>query len=537
MKKILVLIAVVLGLAVLAPAGAQTSNSAPNLGTSWLKISPSTRNVAMGDSSAALPDAFDQIDLNPAGLGLIGGTFITLSQDFWAQSLSVEHLVFTRGTAAGDGFALGANFMNFGSIDTYNVTGGGSVLTSTGSYSPIGLNAYGAYGLSLSGGLRAGLTAHFIYDNVQQNVSSTTGSIDAGLYYQMPGSPFSMSEVLTNIGWDIDSSTLPMQVKTAAAYRVFLGADGRMPHYLTLTGEADWFLNGFSYTQYGVGMEYWYKNLVAIRAGYQFSNIGDLTGLVGLSLGAGIRYQDWRLDYAFVSLGELGIANQIGLSLKLGSLPKPTPAPTPIPMVTPVVAAAAPPPAPPMPLATPTFMEMYRSGIQKYEAKDFAASIRDLKDALLIQDNTVPRYFYAEANAMLGVIYKFNLPDPLLSHQYCDLALMIDPSTETARKLRYEIDASNTKTEKKYWDGMELYGKGKYDDAMDTLKAVVHAHDRTTPSFFYAEAYKTLGFIYEFYKGDQKLALECYKAALKIEPKDIVAQQSIDKLSTQLQKP
>ena len=536
MKTKLGLITLALSLAAWLPAGAQTSNSAPNLGTSWLKISPSTRNVAMGDSSAALPDAFDQIDLNPAGLGLIGGTFITLSQDFWAQSLSVEHLVLTQGTAAGDGFALGANFMNFGNIDTYSVTGSGAVLTPTGSYSPVGLNVYGAYGLSLSGGLRAGLTGHFIYDNVQQNVSSTTGSIDAGLYYQMPGSPFSMSEVLTNIGWDIDSSTLPMQVKTAAAYRIFLGADGRAPHYLTVTGEADWFLNGFSYTQYGVGMEYWYKNLVAVRAGYQFSNIGDLTGLVGLSLGAGIRYQDWRLDYAFVSLGELGIANQIGLSLKLGSLATPTPTPAP-PIATPTMVVTASPTQAPLPVATPTFMDLYRSGIKNYQAKDFDGAIRDLKHAITIYDKSIHHYFYAEAFAMLGVIYKFDRPDPVLSHQYCDIALKIDPYTETAQKLRYEIDASHTEAENNYWTGMEAYGKGDYDEATRLLKNVVESKDPATPSFYFAESYKNLGFIYELYRGDQKLAYQYFKAALSIEPKDEVAQQHVDKLSAEIQKP
>ncbi len=71
-------------------------------------------------------------------------------------------------------------------------------------------------------------------------------------------------------------------------------------------------------------MEYWFHNALALRAGYQFSNIGDLSGLTGLSLGAGVRYADWQLDYALVTLGELGIANQIGLSLSLGEDEKPT---------------------------------------------------------------------------------------------------------------------------------------------------------------------------------------------------------------------
>jgi outer membrane protein OmpA-like peptidoglycan-associated protein len=77
---------------------------------------------------------------------------------------------------------------------------------------------------------------------------------------------------------------------------------------------------------------------LALRAGYQFTNFGDLTGLTGLSLGAGVKYGDWQLDYALVTLGELGIANQIGLSLRLAENEKPTPSPTPSPAPSPVPA-------------------------------------------------------------------------------------------------------------------------------------------------------------------------------------------------------
>jgi outer membrane protein OmpA-like peptidoglycan-associated protein len=317
-----------------------------NLGTSWLKIAPSTRYAGMGDSGLAVPDAYDEADINPAGLGLIGGTYLSLSQNFWAQSLSAQHLIFTQATTNGDGFSVGANFMNFGNIDTYNVTG--NVLTATGSYSPIGLNLYAAYAISLGSGLRAGLTGHFIYDDIQQSFPDKTAALDAGLYYQLPKLPFSLSAVLTNLGWNIDDATLPVEVKTGAAYQLTFGPE-KTPHLLTLSGEADWFLNDGNYTQLGLGAEYWYKNLIAIRAGYQFSNIGDLTGLDGLSLGAGIRYLNWQIDYALITLGELGVANQISLSLKLGDNEKPTATPTASPTPTPTSTMAA------IPAMTPTF--------------------------------------------------------------------------------------------------------------------------------------------------------------------------------------
>src|SRR5665213_1778224 len=350
MKKRVLMVGLIY-LAVLGSGKAQVLSG--NLGTSWLKISPSTRNAGMGDSALAVPDAYDEADINPAGLGLIGGTNLSLSQNFYAQGISAQHLIFTQSAAGGDGFSIGANYINFGSISTINVTG--NVLTSTGSYSPVGLNLYAAYGMGLGDGLRAGLTGHFIYDDIQQNFPDKTASVDAGLFYHLPDRPFSFSAVMTNLGWNIDDATIPLQVEAGGAYQFIVGS-GKDRHLLTLSGQADLFVNDGNYAQVGFGAEYWYHDLIALRAGYQFSNIGDLTGLTGLSLGAGIKYWNWQLDYALVSLGELGVANQISLSVKLGGDAKPTATPTPTmtvtqvitatatPMTTPETVSAAPPP-------------------------------------------------------------------------------------------------------------------------------------------------------------------------------------------------
>ena len=353
MRKTLWIFGVLVWGAVSTLAEAQTNGLAGNLGTSWMKILPSTRDAGMGDSAVAVPDAYDEVDLNPAGLGLMGGSYVSLSQNFWAQGLSAEHLVFSEGSSSGDGFSLGVNYMNFGSISTYNMSGT-TAFTQTGSYSPMGFNLYAGYGLGLFRGLRAGLEGHFIYDDIQQNFPDQTASLDAGLFYQRLG--FSLSALMSNLGWNIDSSTLPLEVKTAAAFQFPFKADNsKAPHRLTLSGEADWFLNNTNYSQYGLGMEYWFKNSVALRAGYQFSNIGDLTGLTGLSLGAGIKYDDWQLDYALITLGELGIANQIGLSLKVGENEQPTdtPTPSPTPSPTPNLLEAPPPITEYMPLTVP----------------------------------------------------------------------------------------------------------------------------------------------------------------------------------------
>jgi len=173
---------------------------------------------------------------------------------------------------------------------------------------------------------------------------------------------------------------------------------------------------------------------------------------------------------------------------------------------------------------------LYEAGIQNYKNKNYDTAIQHLKEALTIKDAAVPFYYYAEANAMLAVIYKFYQVDEKLSRQYCEAALKIDPSTQTARKLIHEIGSSNTEAEKKYLAGVKAYEKGNDTAAISAFKEMLEDKDPATPSFYYAEAYKILGLIYQFHLKDKEHAVVNYEASLKIEPADETAKNNLAEL-------
>ena len=327
MKKLTLLSLVLMLMSLIQVSSAQSVSS--DEGTSWLMVPESTRDSGAGGAFGASPDMMDAVDINPAGLGLNRGSEISVAQNFWAQGLSMQHLVYSQGFLNGNGFALGGDYLSFGTINNYSVTGG--VLAANGSYSPIGLNLYGGYGFRLGGGWRAGLTAHFIYDNIQQNFANQTAALDAGLFYRFAGFPLSLSTVLSDLGWNIDNSSLPLQLKTSAAYEMDLSGQRAQglasTSLLTLGAEGDWSLMNTSSTMYGLGAEYWYRNLIALRAGYRFEDSTNLTGVKGLSLGAGVKFLNWQLDYAMTTIGDFGTSNQIALSLHFGDERKPRPQP------------------------------------------------------------------------------------------------------------------------------------------------------------------------------------------------------------------
>ena len=54
---------------------------------------------------------------------------------------------------------------------------------------------------------------------------------------------------------------------------------------------------------------------IFVRAGYQWDmDNNDITGFRGLTAGLGIRWEEWRLDYAFIPDGGLGSSQTVGFS-------------------------------------------------------------------------------------------------------------------------------------------------------------------------------------------------------------------------------
>ena len=78
--------------------------------------------------------------------------------------------------------------------------------------------------------------------------------------------------------------------------------------------------------------------------------------------------------------------------------------------------------------------DVYKAGMTYYKQQDFAKAIRYLQQSLAIHDPYTPQYYYAEANAILGVIYQFHIIDKGLAIYYYQEALKIDPNTPTAKK-------------------------------------------------------------------------------------------------------
>jgi len=89
----------------------------------------------------------------------------------------------------------------------------------------------------------------------------------------------------------------------------------------------------------------------------------------------------------------------------------------------------------------------YKAGMKAFEARHYLTAIAEFKKALAIQDPTVQSYFYAESNAMLGVIYQFDSTKKghnALAVEFYKKALKVDPATASAKKYLKMLQAQKT---------------------------------------------------------------------------------------------
>ncbi len=297
--------------------------TADDAGTAWLKIPPSARVAAMGGAFGALAEGVDALVVNPAGLAGLSGPQAIFTHSFWDQGVVLEQLAYGQNLSKGSGGAVGLDYLNFGSVSQYTLGANGAPVLSN-SYSPSAFNFHLGYGCELTQGLRAGGTAKFLLQGIQ-TTSSATVAFDAGFLYRVAGiKGLSFAAVMSNLGGKLDNASLPLQVKLAGAYQTKIGSEmvsglnnEPLPkNLLTLTVDGDIDLSGLGFTNFRMGGEYWFDQLIAARVGYRLAPYGTLTGLTGLSAGAGVRYQNWELSYALTTQGDMGATHQISLGAR-----------------------------------------------------------------------------------------------------------------------------------------------------------------------------------------------------------------------------
>jgi len=297
------------------------------------------RATALGMAYVGVADDVSALFWNPAGLSSLTRAEVTASHRSWISDSFQDSVVVGAPMGDAGGLALSFHYVDYGSFEGRDL-GGFPAAPYSAQQGKVGAG----WGRKVLGDLAVGVALNGVMQNLAGQTEFLVGG-DLGLLLRTQDG-WGVGVSVENLGLGEKSSELASSLRLGASKK---WKDAKGTSLLAALGGAfQW--EGYAALQ--VGVEGSYESLFFLRAGYdlQLQNTG-LTGLQGLTAGAGLFLEPLRLDYAFVPYGDLGSTHLLTLGYSFGpggtkpapsiasTVPDPMPALLPLPEMPPVAPA------------------------------------------------------------------------------------------------------------------------------------------------------------------------------------------------------
>ncbi len=285
----------------------------------FLRLDMSPRAAALAGSFVANNDDPNVIFYNPAGISQLEGSPISFSFLKHIVDINSASLTYSKELEGIGRFGAGVQYINYGDFTEADQFGNR-------------LGEFGASEMALMIGYSNKLDENFYYGaNVKfinssiADASSTGLAVDLGLQYHFPESGWYFGFSALNLGSQLSSyfdkdEDLPTDIQFGVRKEL-----ARVPikfyfAFKKLNEKDDDFADRFSHFTFGGEIRL--SKAVNIRLGFDNEKrkdlkIGSSSGIAGISLGLGFLISDYKFDYAFSSLGNIGSLHRIGISTDL----------------------------------------------------------------------------------------------------------------------------------------------------------------------------------------------------------------------------
>ena len=348
-----VTLTLLLGIGVFSPIFAQGEATAL-----FLLINPGARQGGMGETGVATADDANAIYWNPAGLAFQYQNpatdkkgEATLMHVNWLPQFNFSDLYYDyaafRYHLEGIGMVgLAIQFMNYGENNQTDAAG-----NLIGTFNSNEMAFTGSYGLKLSNTVGLGVNLKYILsrlspvvvDNERGKGVGSTFAVDLGVLWKtgFTGERLSLGANLSNVGPKItfidsdQADPIPTNLRFGLAYKILNSEFNRlsfvydMNRLLVPRDEEDRDQSFLSYpvTAWGgddffkrlshsIGLEYWYTNLIGLRAGYFYED-PDYGDRKFYTFGGGVRISFIGVDFSYIlaSVDDNPLADTIRFSL------------------------------------------------------------------------------------------------------------------------------------------------------------------------------------------------------------------------------
>jgi hypothetical protein len=283
-----------------------------NIGTedaAFLKIDAATRPVAMGGAFVGLANDVNAVFWNPAGLTQTEKKELTTMYNAWFAGIHYGSAAYSQ--HIGKNAAIAASMQGLW-VDIENRIEDTEKPESTTSVYSYAAGVSGSYAL-VPNAFSLGGTLKFL--NQEFDVDNSTGvAVDIGGLIHVAGLGIGLTIQNLKLQMSNDGK-LPLCFRVGGAYQLAKSA--------VIAGEYSKF--GSSDPAYHVGLEKWFRDIFAIRVGYNISSGGNPSK--GLSAGFGLKAygtkpledMNFQLDYAYVPApdwGTMGDTHRISMMIR-----------------------------------------------------------------------------------------------------------------------------------------------------------------------------------------------------------------------------
>lgn len=303
----------------------------------FLMIEPSARVAAMGGAGVTTFEELQAVYYNPSALGHFVQSGIQVTHSPWLADITYDYVAGVLALGELGNVYGSVTALNSGDIDVRTV----NQPLGTGEKYSVSDLAFGfGYGRKISERFSIGLQATYLQETIWHSSMSAV-ALNVGTLYQISDNGFRIGASISNWGsrakfdgrdlrilYDQnaaangDNNQIPGDLLTndfplPILFRVGVGMPFTIDENNRLQIAVDAFHPSDNAESVSMGAEWTFFNVFSIRGGYQ--NLGMPDSEVGLTLGAGVKYQSSDLtlvfDYGWADYGRLEKAQRLTLGI------------------------------------------------------------------------------------------------------------------------------------------------------------------------------------------------------------------------------
>jgi len=263
-------------------------DNAGKSGFVFLKIPAATTLSAMANTGEMHQNSALGILHHPAAFDWTRGKYIASSHTSWLADTALYNIAY-RNVMFDKSWGLALKYVDHGEYEKRTDNG-----TLIGFYYPLDLNFAVNYAQKISPDIHVGVNLNWIYEKIDS--SSAMGfSADLGAVYRTPLQHTNIDIVAKNIGFstkmDKEDIDLPFTIEGGFTSGYEFSEDfGVFPAFKLV------YMNDHDDILPAVGVDFRIMEILDVKVGYKFAyNEEDL------SAGAGVKYQRFNVDYAFIN--------------------------------------------------------------------------------------------------------------------------------------------------------------------------------------------------------------------------------------------